>query len=640
MRSRFRCLLPVARAAPAVLAAALGLVAFAFATPAQAAIAGPPEPPRDGTPPAAEQPGAGEPGAADATAVPDAAARLAQLVDDFFEELLALRPLLATRIGDSRYDDRLEDSATAAYAEQLRALDRRYLDLARRIDPARLDAGSRLTWDVFVREREVALEGARFPDWLMPVDQLGGVPTTLAVYGSGAGPQPFRTAGDYDAFLARAGRFPAWVDQAIAGMRQGLRAGVTLPRVAAAKIVPQLRALAADEPEGSIFWQAVRAMPAGIEPAERERIAAAYRAALADDVLPAYRRLADFLEREYVPQARTTIAWSALPDGEAWYRYAVRTSTTTDLSPDEIHRIGLAEVARIRADMVAVKQEVGFDGDLPAFFRFVATDTRFFFGSGADLLRAYRQLKASIDAALPRLFARFPHADYVVREVEPFRAASSPGAFYQAPSADGSRPGVFYVNTHDLRAQPRYGMTTLALHEAAPGHHFQVSIAQELSGLPRFRRFGEGYVAYDEGWALYAESLGRELGLFEDPWQWYGRLSDEMLRAMRLVVDTGLHARGWTREQAIAYMRENSSLADGDIEAEVDRYIVWPAQALGYKVGELRIHAMRARAEQALGERFDVRAFHAALLEDGALPLDVLDAKIDRWIEARLQLKP
>src|SRR6185436_17274179 len=310
----------------------------------------------------------------------------------------------------------------------------------------------------------------------------------------------------------------------------------------------------------------------------------------------------------------------------------IRGATTMERAPDEIHALGLAEVARIRAEMMAVKQQVGFKGDLAAFFDHLQDDPQFYFDSEGELLGAYRDVKRRIDALLPKLFADFPKADYEIRPVEAFRAASAAGASYQAPSADGKRPGIFYINTFNLKAQPRFGLETLSLHEAAPGHHFQIAIQQELTELPRFRRFNN-YVSYAEGWALYAESIGKELGLFTDPYQWYGRLSDEMLRAMRLVVDTGLHAKGWTREQAIAYMHENSSIAESEIEAEVDRYIVYPGQALGYKVGDPRIQALRRRAAAALGDRFDLREFHTQVLEDGALPMDVLEAKIGWWIE-------
>jgi len=295
----------------------------------------------------------------------------------------------------------------------------------------------------------------------------------------------------------------------------------------------------------------------------------------------------------------------------------------------------LSEVARIRNEMDRVRQQVGFKGALEAFFTYLETDPKFYFTDGAELLEGYRTLKTRIDAALPKLFSVLPKADYEVREVEAFRAQSAAGASYQQPSADGSRPGIFYVNTYNLKAQPKFGMETLSLHEAAPGHHFQIAIQQELKDVPRFRRFGGDYTAFVEGWALYAESLGKELGLFTDPYQWYGRLSDEMLRAMRLVVDTGLHAKGWSREQAIKYMLDNSTLAESDVTSEVERYIAWPGQALGYKVGDIKIQGLRRAAEQELGAKFDVRDFHREVLSDGAVPLDVLQAKIDRWKEAR-----
>jgi uncharacterized protein (DUF885 family) len=417
-------------------------------------------------------------------------------------------------------------------------------------------------------------------------------------------------------------------------MRTGLTQGITVPRAAMAKVLPQLRDIVPGKLSDSIFWAPINDMPNDIPDADRRRISEAYASALAKEVLPAYTRLADFVERDYLPSARTTAGWADLPDGQAWYRWRIRQSTTMDMPADEIHRLGLNEVARIRGEMIRVKEQVGFQGDLDAFFKHLEDDPKFYFGSEGELLDAYRGVKRRIDAMLPKLFADFPKADYEIRAVEPFRAASAAGASYQAPSADGKRPGIFYINTHNLKAQPRFGLETLSLHEASPGHHFQISIQQELTDLPRFRRFN-GYVSYSEGWALYAESIGKELGVFTDPYQWYGRLSDEMLRAMRLVVDTGLHSKGWTREQAIKYMLDNSSLAESDVTAEVERYIVWPGQALGYKLGQLHISALRANAEQQLGSAFDVREFHSQVLRDGALPMDVLSAKIDRWIASK-----
>jgi uncharacterized protein (DUF885 family) len=559
---------------------------------------------------------------------------LNMLVDEYFERQLELSPMNATAIGDSRYDDRLDESTSPGYREKVFAIERAYLDRAHAIDAAALTPAARLTYDIFVSEREQALAGQPFHEEYLPINQMSGLPMDLAVYGSGSGAQPFATVRDYERFLARARQFPRWVDGAIALMRAGMAQGITLPRPAVGKMIPQLRELVTPTAEASLFWGPITAMPRAFSAADRARLTREYSAALTREVLPAYARLADFLERDYLPAARTSVGWSALPDGPAWYRWRIRGATTMDMAPEEIHQLGLAEVARIRAEMLAVKQQVGFSGDLPAFFTFLQNDPRFYFTSEQQLLDAYRDVKRRIDALLPKLFADFPKADYEIRPVEPFRAASAAGGSYQAPSADGKRPGIFYINTHDLRAQPRFGLETLSLHEAAPGHHFQISIQQELTDLPRFRRFN-GYVSYAEGWALYAESLGKELGVFTDPYQWYGRLSDEMLRAMRLVVDTGLHAKGWSREQAIRYMLDNSSMAESDVIAEVERYMVWPGQALGYKLGQLRITALRAEAQAALGGRFDLREFHAQVLRDGALPMDVLSAKIERWIAAR-----
>lgn len=571
---------------------------------------------------------------APATTRAAADAALTAVVEAYFESVLQLYPTFATYIGDERYNDRLEQAMTPEFLAQSRALETDYLARVRALDADALSPAARVTRDIFVSERELALEQLRFPEHLMPITQLDSMATTLAVFGSGAGPQPFRTVRDYDNFLRRAEQFPTWADNAMRAMRAGVASGVTVPRPAILKVLPQLREVTAQGVEESVFWQPIKALPEEFSAADRARLTTAYRELIANRLLPTYGALAEFIEKEYAPSARTSVGWSALPNGQAWYRLRIRSSTTTSLTADAIHELGLAEVARIRAEMTRVKEQVGFQGDLDAFFKYLETEPKFYFRSDAELLAAYRDAKTRIDALLPKLFKDFPQADYEVRTVEPFRAASAAGAFYQGPSEDGKRPGIFYINSYNLKAQPNFIVETLSLHEAAPGHHFQVAIQQELKELPRFRRFNN-YVAYAEGWALYAESIGRELGVFTDPYQWYGRLSDEMLRAMRLVVDTGLHSKGWTREQAIQYMLDNSSMAESDVVAEVERYIVWPGQALGYKVGQLRISAMRAKAERELGARFDVREFHSQVLRDGAVPMDVLEAKIDRWIAAQ-----
>lgn len=558
---------------------------------------------------------------------------LSALLERYWEDTLVLDPLQATAIGDDRYDDRLPNYLSADYRAAQRAHAEKYLRALAAVARDRLGPQDRLSHDVLRHDLEELLEGLRFPDWMIPIHQFGSGPTFFAMLGSGKSIQPFRSVKDYDAFLGRMAAAPAVLDQAIANMRAGVAAGVVQPRPVMEKALLQLERLSVDDPEQSVFWGAVAALPEAIPAEERARLTAAYRERIGGAVLPAYRRLRNFVRDEYLPRCRDTVGLAALPDGQAWYAFKVKAMTTTDLSPEEIHRIGLEEVARIRADMDGVRRAVGFEGDLDAFFRHLRDDPRYYFTDPEALLAGYRDLQRRVNALLPRLFDVFPKADYEVRAVEAFRAQSMSGAQYVAGTPDGRRAGVFYVNTFDLRASPRFGMETLSLHEASPGHHFQISIAQEVTELPKFRRFG-GYVAYQEGWALYAESIGKELGLFADPLQWYGRLSDELLRAMRLVVDTGIHAKGWSREQAVRYMRESSSMAESDVVAEVERYIAVPGQALGYKVGQLAITALRREAEQALGPRFDPKAFHRQVLVDGALPLDVLRTKLREWIAA------
>jgi uncharacterized protein (DUF885 family) len=560
--------------------------------------------------------------------------RLDALFESYFEEALELSPLLATYIGDHRYDDRLPNSIGPDHIAASRAMNRKYLDAIRAIDPAGLAPTDRISYDIFLRERERELRAERFPAELLPLNQAGSLLTVMPALGSGANAQPFETVQDYEHWLKRLDGLVVWMDQAIANMRVGVAKGAVQPRAVMEKVLPQLDAMIVPRAEDSQYFAPLKRFPESVAQADRDRLIAAYTQALEAKLLPAYRRLRDFVRDEYLPRTRATVAWTALPDGEAWYAFHVQEHTTTALTPDEIHAIGLGEVRRILGEMDGVRQRVGFDGDLEAFFKHLETDPKFYFTNGKDLVQGYRDLKTRIDASLPKLFSVFPKADYEVREVEAFRAASAAGAFYEQPSADGSRPGIFYVNTHNLKAQPKFGMETLSLHEAAPGHHFQVAIQQELEGVPRFRRFGGDYTAYVEGWALYAESLGKELGFFTDPYQWFGRLNDEQLRAMRLVVDTGLHAKGWSRERAIQFMLDNSTLAESDVVSEVERYIAWPGQALGYKVGDLALQRLRRNAEAELGSKFDVRDFHREVLRDGAVPMDVLEAKIERWIAA------
>ncbi|MEE8464208.1 MAG: DUF885 domain-containing protein [Gammaproteobacteria bacterium] len=564
----------------------------------------------------------------------DNAALLDELFEAYFEEILELNPLYATFIGDNRYNDRLANSLSPEYLETSGALERKYLAALLAIDNGDLNGQDLLSYEIFRLDRETSIAGERFPGELLPLKQTFSLANFFAVMGSGQSVQPFATVSDYENFLSRADDFIEYLDQAIINMRIGMERGVVQPRVVMEKVVPQLRAHIVDDVSTSIFYGPVGNMPGDFSAEDRARLTTAYTNMIENRLVPAYLRVADFIEQEYLPATRTTVGWDALPDGKAWYAFKVENSTTTRMSPDEIHELGLAEVARIRGEMEEVARQVGFDGTLAEFFEFLKTDPQFFFESSEEVLAAYEAARVRINERLPSMFSVFPKADYEIRQIEEFRARSSAGAMYQSPSPDGSRPGIFYVNTFNLKAQPTYGVATLSIHEAAPGHHFQISIQQEVTGLPRFRRFGD-YTAFSEGWALYAESIGKELGVFSDPYQYYGRLNDEQLRAMRLVVDTGLHSKGWSREQVIQYMLDNSSLAETDIVSEAERYIATPGQALAYKVGQINLTRMRAEAEEALGENFDIKAWHAQILTDGALPMAVLDAKNRRWIGAQ-----
>ena len=572
-----------------------------------------------------------------ASAKPAEGERFNRWLDSTWEETLQRQPLLATSLGDPRYNGQWVDETTAAWrAENKRHTQRQLLQL-KGFNPEALDAKDRLSYGVLKLQLEESLQGERFPDWMLPISQTGGMPSFLARLGSGKSLQPFRTTKDYDDWMHRLALAAPTLDAMVANMRVGMSKGVTQPRAVVGKVLPQLSALIVADPEQSIFWGPVKDFPDAVPPADRTRIAAQMRTLIAGQVMPAYQRLRNFVRDDYLPKARTTTAWSALPDGKAWYAYRVQGSTTTTLSPDAIHALGLQEVSRILAEMEAVRRAVKFDGDLKAFFQHLQDDPRYYYSKPEELLAGYRSLQTRLNGLLPKLFDIAPKADYEVREVEAFRAESAAGAQYDAPSADGARPGVFYVNTFNLKAQPIFGMETLSLHEASPGHHFQIAIAQEDTTLPKFRRFDTNYVAFVEGWALYAESLGKELGLFTDPYQWYGRLSDEQLRAMRLVVDTGLHYKGWSRQRAIDYMLANSSMVESDVVSEVERYIARPGQALGYKIGQLEISRLRRESEAALGVRFDVKKFHRLVLTSGQLPMTVLRATVQAWVQAEKQ---
>ncbi|MDG2516506.1 DUF885 domain-containing protein [Lysobacter soli] len=562
------------------------------------------------------------------------ATRLNAMYEQYWEELLRANPLQATFQGDNRYNDQLPNTLSAQYRQQQHEFNTRWLKQVKDVGSDGLSGQDLLSYEIFVRDREDSLEAEKFPTWLQPINQFYNFAATFVQLGSGTGAQPFKTVKDYDNWLKRAAQAPVLFDQAIANSREGVKNGVVQPRALMVKVIPQLDALIKDKAEDTLFWGPIKNFPSDFSDADRKRLTAQYKQLIETKLMPAYRELRTFVADEYLPKTRATSGLDALPGGAAWYAFNARNSTTTDLTPAQIHQIGLDEVKRIHGQIEGVMKQVGFKGSMQDFFRFMQDDPRFTFADEPALLAYYRGLEDKINQKIPEQFSLIPKAAFEIRPVEPFRAQSAAGGSYMRPSQDGSRPGVFYVNTYDLPTRKTWDAEDLYLHEAIPGHHFQLALQQELTGLPKFRRFGSE-IAFSEGWGLYAESLGKDLGVYTDPYSYFGYLQNELWRAIRLVVDTGLHSKGWTREQVIKYMLDNSAESETQSTAEAERYMAIPGQALAYKMGELKIKQVRAKAEKALGDKFDVREFHAEVLKDGSVPLEILEGKIDRWIEAK-----
>ncbi len=562
------------------------------------------------------------------------AKRLDALYAQYWEESLKLNPLGATYQGDNRYNDQLPDFYSAAFRKQSHDFTARWLKKIESVGSAGLDGQALISYDIFVHDSRESLESERYPGWMMPVDQMGSIATSMAQLGNGTGAQPFKTVKDYDNWLKRGHRIPVLVDSIIADMQAGVKAGVVQPKALMTKVVPQYDAIIKDKPEDSLFWGPIKQMPTSFSTADKARLTDAYKAMIANDMMPAFRKLRAYIANDYLPKTRDSVGLDKLPNGAAWYAFNVRQTTTTDLTPAQIHALGLSEVERIHGEMQQVMKDVGFRGSLQDFFKFMREDKQFQFKSEDDLLKFYRGLEARIMKRIPEQFSLVPKAGFEIRPVEAFRAESAAGGEYQSPSEDGSRPGIFYVNTFDLPSRKTWSAEDLFLHEAIPGHHFQIGIQQELKGVPAFRRFG-GNTAYVEGWALYAESLGKPLGVYETPYDYFGRLQDELWRAIRLVTDTGLHSKSWTREQTIDYMMKNSAVSLTDATAEAERYVAWPSQAVAYKIGELTIQRLKKKAQAELGDRFDPRGFHAEVLKDGAVPMSILEQKVDRWITSQ-----
>lgn len=561
-------------------------------------------------------------------------AALDTLLNQYYEERLTYFPLEATGIGDPRYNDRLSIDISESFRAQLKAFYQKYSQRLDSIQRDSLDVEQQMTFDIFRRDMSMNVEGLGFNDHLMPLNQFWGMHLTFPQLGSGEGNQPFKTVKDYDNFLKRIDAFVAYEDTAIANMRRGMKLGVVQNKLLMERVLVQLENIVVTSPEKSVFYGPITHLPDSFPVYDKERLKAAYSAAIMEKIVPVYQRLIQFVRTEYLPVCRDKAGVSAVPGGAELYAFLCRQWNTTNMTPDEIFETGEKEVARIFSEMERVKNETGFKGDMKSFFHFMHTNPKFFpFHTAQEVLDYYESIHQKMKPQLSVLFSHEPKTKFEIRRTEAFREASA-SAEYQQGSADGSRPGIFYVPVPDPRKANAIGAEDLFLHEAIPGHHYQCSLQQEDTTLPRFRRFG-WYGAYGEGWALYSESLGKELGLYSDPYQYFASLSEEMHRAIRLVVDVGMHMKGWTREQAIAYSLERDAESEADITVEIERYMAIPGQATAYKIGQLKILELRHKAEQELGAKFNIRAFHDEVLKGGCLPLEIFEKKMERWIRTQ-----
>ncbi len=583
-----------------------------------------------GTSPRAQAPAPGPQGAA-------AAAALKTLFHESDEANLTRNPLAGLYRGDLRYADRLGDFLSDAYLAAERAAAESDLRRLAAIERSTLTPVDRIAYDVFKNQSEIALRGLSpaivAATVVRPIDHFNTLPVFYPDIASGQSVAPFASVLDHENNLKRHREYAVYLDAAIARFREGIASGVVQPKLVVRNTIEQFDRVIAQGVEGSTFFGPVKTFAKGIPPADRKRLRIAYAAIIRDTLLPAERRVRDFLSREYLPAARDSVGLSGMPGGETLYAYLIESNTTLPLAADEVHALGLSEVARILGEMETQKKAVGFAGTLPEFFTSLRTEKRFQPTSSTQLRDGYAAIEKRVSARIREQFSLVPKTPLDIRPEPPYKEKGAAGGEYVAGTPDGARHGVFYYNTYDLATRYTWGMETLFLHEGSPGHHFQVSIAQENEALPAFMRFG-GNTAYVEGWALYAESLWKELGVAVEPYQRMGGLSDEMLRAMRLVVDTGIHAKGWTRDQGVDYMLANSPMSRTDAIAEVERYIAMPGQALAYKIGQLTIARQKAKAQAALGARFDPRAFHAQVLDSGALPMPVLEQKLEAWVQA------
>jgi uncharacterized protein (DUF885 family) len=559
----------------------------------------------------------------------DATADLHGLFDREWERDLADNPLAATYRGDARYNDRLPDISPAAQAAR-EAADAKALDELARIPREALPPAEQLNYDLFRHRYETRKAAVPFHPEYYSIE-AGSGPQSLDEI---AELMPFRIVQDYETWIRRMRAIPAYLEQYQDRLRRGASVKRTQPRAVMERVLEPLAKQVPDRPEDSPFFDRFRSYPESIPPAERERLTAEARRVIGESVIPAYRRFQAVFRDEYLPATRQTVGLWDTPDGLEYYRFLARYHTTTELTPEAIHEIGLREVARNRAEMQKVMDEVGFKGSLADFFQHLRTDPKFYYATGEELFRGYAVITKMIDPELPRLFGKLYRTPFGLRPIPDNSAPNTTTAYYNGPSIDGTRPGYYYVNLYRPEVRPKWEMEVLSVHEAAPGHHLQIALAQEQTGLPKFRRAG-GYTAYTEGWGLYSERLGYDLGLYKDPYSRFGQLTYDQWRAIRLVVDTGLHAMKWTRQQAIDYFMANAAKTEADIVNEIDRYISDPGQALAYKIGQLKLLELRERATAALGDGFDIRAFHDTVLATGAVPLDILERTVDDWIAAQ-----
>jgi uncharacterized protein (DUF885 family) len=556
--------------------------------------------------------------------------KLNKLADEYWDAQARFDPVSAGESGDNRFADQIGMSIAPKNRAHQFALYKGYLKRLHTIRRDGLAQRDQTSYDILDYELKTALRFEPFPEHLLPLNQMDALPVTLANYSSGQQAQSLATVKDYRAYLSRLNQLGPWIDQAIANMREGMKRGVVQPKAIMEAALPQFKQLVAARAEDSIYYTPVKNFPAAFSDTDKKTLTASYRSTIDSKLNPALKRLADFIEHDYLPACRTSTGWSALPHGMDWYLARVASQTTTDLQPEQIHQIGLKEVARIQGEYARIGPKMGYNGPAAGLPVWVSQQAKYKpFKTEGEIIDVYRKLNAQLQTKLPALFSLRPKTPLDLR-LEPELSRATASDHYTPPAADGSRPGVFWSVVNDPTQYGSTGMITLFLHEGQPGHHFHIALMQEM-GLPNFRKFG-GNNAFTEGWALYAETLGTEMGLYDKPEDWFGHLNDEMLRAVRLVVDTGMHAKGWTREQSIQYMRETLGYSEADARNATERYMAWPAQALGYKIGALKIQELRARAEKALGPKFSLPKFHAIVLGEGTLPLALLEKKVDRWI--------